>query len=311
MRYLFVILMALVFIASGCTEVDQDPDQTAESYVNNLVSADFEAAYGHLSDEVQNNVSLEEFTEDMNSTLAGRHGISYRPANSKIIDNTEGIATVEVTLEANLWQTKISETETELNLKETDIGAWELQSYWRPFEEDLDSGSVDKAIEDSIVRGSSDWNNFVEAIDYIDVESGGFQEKDLNNEFVSYLREETPYTVKDLRTVEIEVTSTEPGFIGDDYLMMQWVATDAFEESFITHPTIRDVKVKVGKQVENEYGNTDVETLGVAQMNRDTASQINWPEFEYKNLNEVTYVNFQGESLRQDLERYEEYGTTW
>ena len=311
--YLIIALISFVVVVSGCLDVDQDPDQMAESYVYNLQSEDFEAAYGHLSEDVQEDVELEEFEEEKENILENNAiaGISYDIIESEVIEESEGSATVEISMRANVWGAEVSERTEELELKETDVGSWELQSYWKPLKADLDSENVDQAIEDSIIAGSSDWNNYIEDIEYIDVSSGEFKEEDLDPEYVNELEAETPYTVEDLRIVQVEVASREPGFLGDDYLMMQWVATDAFEEIFQTHGTILAAEVKVDKQTEDEFGNEVLETLGVAQMDTETASQINWENFDYENLNEVTHVDFEGDSLYQDLERYEEYGTTW
>jgi len=103
-----------------------------------------------LSEEVRNETDYEDFHSEITTrqSLNSQSGISLELLNTEVLEQSEGSATVEVTMEKNL-QGVAGTQSTELELEETDIGAWELQRAWNPFElEDADREEPDVGGDD-------------------------------------------------------------------------------------------------------------------------------------------------------------------
>ena len=65
--------------------------------------------------------------------------------------------------------------------------------------------------------------------------------------------------------------------------------------------------VEVWKDTEDEYGNIQREHLGYGIMERDTYERINWDNFDYEDINDVTVVEFDGSSRFSPQEAYSTY----
>lgn len=96
-----IILLGLVVVASGCVDgVDDTPENAVESYFDHVTgfSQDYESAYQLLSDDVQQNTSLEDFRSRMSAEIGSIQGQggSIEKDELTVINQSEGSTTVEV-----------------------------------------------------------------------------------------------------------------------------------------------------------------------------------------------------------------------
>lgn len=160
------------------------------------------------------------------------------------------------------------------------------------------AAEINEDIKDEISEIDGSWGSHINSVENVSV----------STELGEFLEEEGIEVEEDeeFRMVEIDLLIDEPGTLGDDYVAMKNSATEVFPQVFNSHDTVWVVGIYVGKQTKDEYGQDMVEPLGVTWMDRITASEVNWDNFDSDDLDEITDVQFEGDSTVHELQEWRE-----
>ena len=98
----------------------------------------------------------------------------------------------------------------------------------------------------------------------------------------------------------------EGGFFSSDYLSVQRDASQMFRELFRQAQSFDTIEIVAIKEDFDAYGNREFKHLSSITMSRETYNKIQWNNFDYTRLDEITRVEFYENSFYRDLKELQE-----